>query len=107
MKKVRAIRGEIKDQIDWVHEAMATGFSSYEVLVKKVGGKYSVGDGVTMADVCLVPAWGMAVGYKLDLKPYPTIQRICNALAEVDAFRKESWAVKGEENWEGKIALEG
>jgi maleylacetoacetate isomerase len=93
-KQVRSIRGEIKDQINMVHSVMAAGFTSYEAMLKKGGSRYSYGNGVTMADVFLVPAFDMAIGYKLDLKPYPTVQRTYDALLELDVFKKENWAVK-------------
>ncbi|RDW59542.1 hypothetical protein BP6252_12629 [Coleophoma cylindrospora] len=95
-QKVRRIRGEVKDQIEWVHGIMAAGFASYEALLKDCGGKYSFGDKVTMADVCLVPAFDMAMGYKLDLTPYPTVKGIYDELIKLDVFKKENWAVKGE-----------
>lgn len=92
-KKVRAIRGEVSDQIKWVHEAMATGFSSYESMLKDCAGTYSFGDNVSMADVVLVPMYDMGIGYKVDLSPYLTVARVYKALSLLEAFQKPNWAV--------------
>jgi len=75
-KKVRRIRGELSDQISWVHDVMAAGFASYEAIIKDCAGRYSFEDEVTMADVVLVPAYDMAIGYKFDLAPFPTIKSV-------------------------------
>src|ERR1039458_6911970 len=50
---VRGIRGEVTDQIKFVHQVISTGFTAYELMLQDCSGKYSFKDVVTMADVCL------------------------------------------------------
>jgi hypothetical protein len=45
-------------------------------------------DAPTIADAFLVPQVFNAEMGKVDLKPYPTIRRICSACNELDAFRR-------------------
>jgi maleylacetoacetate isomerase len=92
-RKVRLIRGEVSDQIEWVHAVMAAGFTSYEAMLKVCAGKYSFGNEITMADIVLVPAYDMAIGYKVDLTPYPTINGVYEELIQLEVFDKRNWAV--------------
>jgi maleylacetoacetate isomerase len=91
-KKVRGIRGEISDQMKWVHDIMSAGFVSYETLLNTCAGKYSFGDEVTMADVVLVPAYDMAIKYKFDVAPYPKIKSVYEEITQLEPFKKENWA---------------
>ncbi|SPO05397.1 related to maleylacetoacetate isomerase [Cephalotrichum gorgonifer] len=44
---------------DWARELMCDGFAAYERLAAGTSGRFSYGDRITLADVCLVPAvWG-------------------------------------------------
>jgi maleylacetoacetate isomerase len=47
---------------------LSAGLAAYNELIKDCAGKYSVGDDVTLADVCLVPAVQMAEAYGVVLK---------------------------------------
>eukprot|EP00731_Ephydatia_muelleri_P028272 Em0019g1145a len=58
-----------------------------EKLLVKTAGKYSVGDEVTLADLCLVPQMYNAVRFKVDLTPFPTINRVTAALKELRVFQ--------------------
>ena len=91
---VREIRGEISDQVKFVHTIMANGFASYEMMLQGCSGKYSFKDTVTMADACLVPAVDMAQGYKLDFTPYPRVLAIYEELMKLEAFKNSSWKVQ-------------
>ena len=57
-----------------------------QVLVSKSGGKYCVGDQITMADCCLVPQVYNANRFKVDMKQFPNINRIVQNLEQVKAF---------------------
>ena len=47
------------DRTSWSKDLIETGFEAYEKLALKSAGKFSVGDEISMADLCLVPAvWG-------------------------------------------------
>ena len=50
-------------------------------------GRFCHGDTPTLADICLVPQVYNARRYKLDMAPYPNIQRIFATCMKVEAFR--------------------
>lgn len=71
----------------WVQDWIAEGFAALEVQVRRHGdGTHCFGDGVTMADLCLVPQMANARRYALDLAPYPTLSAIDAVLADDPAF---------------------
>jgi maleylacetoacetate isomerase len=85
MRRVKAIGGSAED---WNKELMADGLKAYETVAKKYSGKYSFGDTITIADACLLPAYWNAERYKVDLSPYPTINKIVDNLKENPAIVK-------------------
>jgi maleylpyruvate isomerase len=65
--------------------AIARGLTALEAIARDTAGRYLVRDGVTLADMYLIPQLYNARRFKLDLEPYPTLLRVegeCNALAE-------------------------
>jgi len=88
LKRIRVLGG---DANQWARELMADGLAAYEAALAGVAGKYSYGDNVTIADVCLVPAvWG-ALRFEVDISAYPTIKRIFEAISEDPAVAKAHW----------------
>ncbi len=85
MRRVKALGGSAED---WNKELMADGLKAYEAVAKKHAGKYSFGDAITIADACLLPAYWNAERYKVDLSPYPTINKIVDNLKENPAIIK-------------------
>lgn len=79
------------DPIPFCRKATEAGFTAYEALSSKVAGKFSVGDEITLADVCLVPAAWSAARFGVDIKDYPTISRIVAQMEEEDAVQKAHW----------------
>lgn len=68
----------------WYQHWVATGFNALENLLERHSGRYSFGDQVTLADLCLVPQVYNAQRFNVDLTPYPHILRVwaeCNQLA--------------------------
>jgi maleylacetoacetate isomerase len=102
--RVRAIRGERADQINFVQQVMNEGFTAYETMLKRDGGDYSVGNQVTFADVCLVPALEQAKFYQLDLSPFPLITAIYDRLMQLEAFQKGSWRAQGDTPVEHRVS---
>ena len=62
------------------------GLKAYETILKDTRGKYSVGDDVTLADVCLIPQLYGADRYKVTLDAYPNIAEIRKNLEELPEF---------------------
>lgn len=74
---------------EWDLYWMRRGLSIYEQLVANSAGIYSVGDTITVADVCLVPQVSTARKMGLDVTEFPIVQGIFDRLSEVQAFRDD------------------
>lgn len=72
----------------WSRHWIETGFDAYEATLSSDPGTgtFSHGDSPTMADMCLVPQVFNAARFKVDMKRYPTIQRIYDACMKHPAF---------------------
>ena len=72
----------------WSRHWIETGFDAYEASVAgdRWTGTFSHGNTPTMADLCLVPQVFNAVRFKVDMKRYPTIQRIHETCMKHPAF---------------------
>ena len=77
---------------EWQKHFMTTGLTAYEeILASGSTGKYSVGDVVTMADVCLSPAVDGAMRFGVELDKLPNVVRVYEALQGLEAFQKGGW----------------
>ncbi len=72
----------------WSRHWIETGFDAYEATISKdpKTGAFSHGDAPTMADLCLIPQVFNAARFKVDMKKYPTIQRIYDTCMRLPAF---------------------
>lgn len=79
----------VKDstRTEWAQRYINSGLHALETLMAKYSGQFSVGDEVTLADVALVPQIYNANRFKIDLSPFPTISRVYNTCAELEAFK--------------------
>ena len=79
------------DRAAWSKELIEDGLRAYEALASQTAGRFSVGDRVTLADVCLIPAaWGdERVG--VDLASFPVTNRVVQNLESEEAVRKGHW----------------
>lgn len=79
------------DRAAWSKELIEDGLRAYEAIVSRSAGRFSVGDQITLADICLVPAaWG-AERVNVDLAGFPVTNRIVQNLEKEDAVRKGHW----------------
>ncbi|KAJ5460710.1 Maleylacetoacetate isomerase [Penicillium daleae] len=79
------------DRAVWSRGLIEDGLRAYEAVVQGSAGRFSVGDEITMADVCLVPAaWG-AERVGVDLSAFPTVKRIVSNLETEEAVKKGHW----------------
>jgi maleylacetoacetate isomerase len=69
----------------WAHHWISEGFNGLELLIPE-GADYCFGNSPTLADVFLVPQVVNAFRVKLDLKPWPRIQRVHDACMQLPAF---------------------
>ena len=72
----------------WSRHWIETGFDAYEASIANDPrtGAFSHGDSPTMADLCLIPQVFNAARFKVDMKRYPTIQRIYDSCMRLPAF---------------------
>ena len=86
------IRGMVNDLgadgTAWAKLIIQRGLRVYEEMVKKSAGKYSVGDEITMADVCLWPKvqGGSRVGVDVEKIELRTVCMIMEELGKVEEF---------------------
>lgn len=91
LKRLRSY-GLTEDQVnkDWYPYWIAEGFRGLEgfLVRERRHGRFCLADRFTMADVCLVPQVANAMRFQCDLSPYPTILRIYEACADLDAVKQ-------------------
>ncbi|PYH41014.1 maleylacetoacetate isomerase MaiA [Aspergillus saccharolyticus JOP 1030-1] len=96
LKRVEAVGG---DRAAWSRELIEEGLAAYEavIAVPGVSGLYSVGDEVTVADVCLVPAvWG-AERVGVDVKGrFPVVAGVVGRLEGLEGVRRAHWGRQGD-----------
>ncbi|KAE9371590.1 Maleylacetoacetate isomerase [Stipitochalara longipes BDJ] len=83
---------------EWAKEWMSKGLLAYDKVAEAYAGKYSVGDEVSMADVCLAPAVEGALRYGIDLdgEGLGTVKRVYENVRGLEAFRKGDWKHQGD-----------
>jgi maleylacetoacetate isomerase len=81
---------------DWAKELMHEGLAAYEKLASSTSGRFSYGDAITIADVCLVPAvWGaLRFGVKLD--GLPIVKRVYEEMSGHEAVKRAHWKNQGD-----------
>ena len=73
----------------WARHYYSRGLSTYEKLCSRHAGKYSVGDSVTLADVCLLPAIWNHLRVDGELEEWPTLKRVYKDLMGEAWVKKE------------------
>jgi maleylacetoacetate isomerase len=88
LSRVRALGG---DGAIWAKDFMTDGLLAYEAIASSTAGKFSVGDQVSLADVCLVPAvWG-AQRWGVDLNQMPVLMRVYENMSKIEEVDKAHW----------------
>lgn len=89
LKRVSKLGG---DKAAFAKELMTAGLLAYEAIAEESAGRFSVGDEVTLADVCLVPAvWG-AERFGVDIGGMPSVRGVYERLGELDEVKRAHWA---------------
>ena len=73
-------------QMAWSKGWIESGFEALHHLIERHGGAYSVGDQVSLADVCLVPQLYNARRFGVELSAYPRLLEIESRLSTLSAF---------------------
>ncbi|KAL4237410.1 Glutathione S-transferase zeta-1 [Mactra antiquata] len=80
-------KGDLDKRPEWSRQWIEKGFTAYEKMVQETVGKYSVGDDITIADICLVPQLYNAKRFKVDLSKFPTVMKIVDTCSQHPAFK--------------------
>ena len=74
------------DQVGWSRDWIAQGLVALETLVSAHGGRYSFGDAVSFADLCLVPQLYNARRFNVDMSAFPALTSVESELVSLPAF---------------------
>ena len=88
-----------KPRMEWAQFFIGRGFEAYEkiCLMRKdelAPGEFSVGNHLTMADLCLIPQCYNAIRNEIDLARFPLIKKIyenASKLPSCDASHPDRW----------------
>jgi maleylpyruvate isomerase len=72
-------------QKSWNQHWIRKGLGAYEKLASETASRYSLGNELTLADVCLIPQCYSAARNEVTLDAYPTIARIHEAVLALPA----------------------
>lgn len=90
-KRVKALEA---DPTAWSYSVAAGGFEALEAVLRDTVGAsgFCVGEQITMADVCLVPAVWAADRVGLDVMgTYPTVKKVYERMLREKAVQKAHW----------------
>jgi maleylpyruvate isomerase len=60
----------------WASHWITLGLTGYEQAVRETAGRFSFGDSLTLADLCLIPQCYNALRFEVPLGSFPTVERI-------------------------------
>ena len=72
----------------WMSTWMDSGFAAIESLISQTDGPYTMGDVVSLADVCLIPQVYNANRFDIPLEPYPRIRNAVSHCLSLESFQK-------------------
>ncbi|KAJ3206333.1 hypothetical protein HDU82_004567 [Entophlyctis luteolus] len=87
IKKVAELRGQQGSDLEFARWAILRGLAAYDKTVASTMGKFSYGDMLTMADLCLVAQCYNAVRFEVDLTPFPNVMKLMSTLSEVPCIK--------------------
>jgi maleylacetoacetate isomerase len=91
LNKVKTLSKSSDAATEWAKDLMFAGLAAYDQVAEKYSGRYSVGDEITLADICLAPAVEGALRYKVDIGKLSTVQKIYNNIRGIEEFKRGDW----------------
>lgn len=76
---------------EWFREYMERPLAAYERILGDTAGLYSVGDDVSLADVCLAPAIENALRWEVDMWPFPRVMKVFETIRDMPEFKAADW----------------
>jgi maleylacetoacetate isomerase len=86
---LRSFLGRNEEEVgSWYQHWVSETFNALELEARRTSsnGLYMFGDGITLADVCLVPQMHNACRFNCNLEPYPTLRSVCAHLQSLPPF---------------------
>lgn len=74
----------------WSQHWIRAGLGAYESIASQTAGRFSVGDTLTLADLCLIPQCYNAKRNDVAIEDYPVISRIVAAASEIPTYKSSS-----------------
>jgi len=90
MQRLKAsfqVDGAPVDARKWCAPFIADGLKAFELLSAESAGRFSVGDALSFADLCLIPQLYNARRFDVDLSVYPLLLQIEQNCLALDAFK--------------------
>jgi maleylpyruvate isomerase len=87
LRVLRALSAAGIETREWALDAIQRGLDAYEHTMD-TRGRFSVGDAITVADLCLVPQLYNARRFEVPLDPYPGLLAVEAACEEHPAFHE-------------------
>lgn len=73
--------------LEWYHHWLKQGFDAYEThLLKQPDAQFSIGQHISIADLCLIPQIINAKRFEFDMQSYSKIMNIFNNCMKIPAF---------------------
>ena len=89
LKKLVKDHGFSEEQkLDWIRHWITLGFQSFETLISKTCGKFSMEDEPCAVDCFLIPQVYNALRFGVNMSLFPKIQKIHEQAMEDEAFKK-------------------
>lgn len=85
LKRLARLGVEQEARDDWYRHWVRLGFDALEAFAAPRAGRFLFGDGITVADVCLVPQMYNARRFALSLDAWPTLVRADSEATALDA----------------------
>lgn len=79
---------DVEKRKTWTQHWIKNGLGVYEKIATKTAGNFSVGDQITMADLCLIPQCYNAIRNSIEMSAFPTIKRIYEASLQIETCQK-------------------
>jgi len=92
LKVLKYLKGPLAQsdevKVSWIQNFIHDGFAAFESYLQKYSGKYSFGDRVSLADICLMPQIYNARRFNCQMQNFPAIEKVENNLNQIPAFQK-------------------
>lgn len=76
---------------EWFREYVERPLAAYERILGVTAGRYSVGDEISLGDVCLAPAIENALRWEVDMAKFPRTMKVFETIRDLPEFKIADW----------------